>query len=311
MSSKEFGAKILLFGEYGLIRNSRGLALPYDKFFGELKFQSSNSTFSTLPIDQELFTFVKYLQRMSENGEHDIDLNLEDALFEIGQGLRFESTVPRGMGLGSSGALCAALYDRYGSYSRNEALTMLHYLKNQFTKMESYFHGKSSGIDPLISYLNLPVMINNHEISTADVPIYSSDSGGAIFLLGTGISRRTEPLVNIFLEKCNNSSFTKLCDDVLLPITNECINSFLKCNIDTLYEFFRELSDFQYRHFRPMIPKAYLDLWKKGLESEMFYLKLCGAGGGGFLLGITKDYGKIVRELLDSRGGNVSPFIHL
>ena len=60
--------------------------------------------------------------------------------------------------------------------------------------------------------------------------------------------------------------------------------------MDNLYHVFGQLSDFQYRHFTPMIPNLFRDLWERGLSNKNFYLKLCGAGGGGFLLGITRDF---------------------
>ena len=37
-----------------------------------------------------------------------------------------------------------------------------------------------------------------------------------------------------------------------------------------------------------MIPKVYRELWKEGIES-MYYLKLCGSGGG-FILGFTENF---------------------
>jgi mevalonate kinase len=38
-----------------------------------------------------------------------------------------------------------------------------------------------------------------------------------------------------------------------------------------------------------MIPKNFQTIWRDGLISEEYYLKLCGAGGGGFLLGMASD----------------------
>ena len=38
-----------------------------------------------------------------------------------------------------------------------------------------------------------------------------------------------------------------------------------------------------------MIPAQFHGLWKKGLETNAYYLKLCGSGGGGYVLGFTKD----------------------
>jgi mevalonate kinase len=37
-----------------------------------------------------------------------------------------------------------------------------------------------------------------------------------------------------------------------------------------------------------MIPQSFQDLWQQGLDEGHFALKLCGAGGGGFLLGMGK-----------------------
>ena len=38
-----------------------------------------------------------------------------------------------------------------------------------------------------------------------------------------------------------------------------------------------------------MIPKEFLDTWSQGLETGKFCLKLCGAGGGGMILGLLAD----------------------
>ena len=41
-----------------------------------------------------------------------------------------------------------------------------------------------------------------------------------------------------------------------------------------------------------MIPARFHDLWKKGLDTNAYYLKLCGSGGGGYILGFTQDLPK-------------------
>jgi mevalonate kinase len=57
------------------------------------------------------------------------------------------------------------------------------------------------------------------------------------------------------------------------------------------------LSKFQFEHFKPMIPKLFNKMWKRGLDSGEYYLKLCGAGGGGFILGFTKNYELTKKQL--------------
>ena len=46
-----------------------------------------------------------------------------------------------------------------------------------------------------------------------------------------------------------------------------------------------------------MIPKLYREIWKKGLEDKTYFLKLCGAGGGGFLMGITPSLLNAAKDL--------------
>lgn len=298
LQNKSFCSKILLFGEYSIIKDSMGLAIPYHLFEGRLAFPRDEQSVSKRGVDHELKAFSQYIKQIQKNATKENSFNFDVTSFEfdLSQGLYFDSTIPQGFGVGSSGALCAALYDRYGS-SNQELFQNILQMKNIFSQMESHFHGASSGIDPLISFMDTPILIMDmNDIGPVNIPNYEKGDGG-IFLLNTGRARRTEPLVNLFLEKCNTKRFSQLCQNVLLPITNGCITSFLEADKDSLYEFYRELSDFQFRHFTPMIPKLFQDIWAEGLKTENFYLKLCGAGGGGFLLGITRDFG-LTRELL-------------
>ena len=46
-----------------------------------------------------------------------------------------------------------------------------------------------------------------------------------------------------------------------------------------------------------MIPNQFQSVWKKGIDSGDYYLKLCGSGGGGFILGFTRDYKRAQSQL--------------
>jgi mevalonate kinase len=63
-------------------------------------------------------------------------------------------------------------------------------------------------------------------------------------------------------------------------------------NTQDFYVLLKQLSAWQAEYFRPMISENVLELWQSGLESELYTLKLCGSGGGGFVLGFTHDYEK-------------------
>jgi len=46
-----------------------------------------------------------------------------------------------------------------------------------------------------------------------------------------------------------------------------------------------------------MIPSTFHHIWKNGIDSNEYYLKLCGSGGGGYILGFTKDFEKAKKSL--------------
>ena len=65
MKNPLFYAKILLFGEYGIIENGKGLTLPYNFYKGSLKFSSSVGdefqTKSNLSL-KKWFSFLKTVE---------------------------------------------------------------------------------------------------------------------------------------------------------------------------------------------------------------------------------------------------------
>ncbi len=284
---KSFSSKILLFGEYSIIKSSMGLAMPYPLFEGRLTFRRDGSQ----TIDPELKALGQYIKKLQEENTLNFEFDVDSFEFDVSQGLYFDSSIPQGFGVGSSGALVAAIYDRYGHHRDDESAD-IRKLKSNFSVLESHFHGSSSGLDPLISFLNSPILIKNKiELGPVYLPKFPKGEG-ALFLLNTKRSRKTEPLVNLFLEKYSNESFAHLCENTLTPVTNNCIDSFLNADLNSLVKNFKELSHFQFQHLTPMIPNLYRDLWKNSLEKDDFYLKLCGAGGGGFLMGFAPNFNR-------------------
>ena len=291
---KRFCAKVLLFGEYSVILNSMALSLPYPLFEGRLCFKREGLKSK----DGELMSFVQYLRNLERKKKLDFPFDVASFAFDVGQGLVFDSSIPQGYGVGSSGALCAAVYERYGTcLEKNKA--SIKTLKHYFALMESHFHGSSSGVDPLMSYFNHPILVHpNGEVDMVELP-QTRRGLGVLFLVDTGRSRKTEPLVNLFLEKYKNKEFKEFCSSDLLPVTNHCISSFLQGNQTLFEDSFRTLSAYQLKHLRPMIPQLDLEVWQRGLETGEYSFKLCGAGGGGFLLGYTHNFEKAKEELRD------------
>lgn len=298
-----FHSKILLFGEYSIIQDSMGLTVPYDIFRGSLTFdaQDDESNEGRLVSNQHLRDFLQYIKRQLSEGS--LSFKFDTAAFEkdLNKGLYFHSNIPQGFGIGSSGALVAAVYDKYVedkvSLETAPSREDITHLKKVLGVMESYFHGHSSGVDPLICYLNLPLLIKGKEDIEPVQVAMKKDGQGAIFLIDTGISRKTEPLVKYYMQKMEQPTFREFVDKQLKPFANNCIQAFLEGDTETLFGYLQKLSHFQFEHFKPMIPRFFNKYWKRGLDSGDYYLKLCGAGGGGFILGFTRDMDKARTQL--------------
>jgi mevalonate kinase len=198
----------------------------------------------------------------------------------------------------------AAIYDKYA----NDKITVLENLtrekllnlKTIFSEMESFFHGKSSGLDPLNSYLSIPILINSKDnIEATGIPSQQINGKGAVFLLDSGIIGETAPMVGIFMENMKQEGFRKMLKDQFIKHTDACVDDFLKGDIKSLFSNTKQLSKVVLNHFKPMIPKQFHELWKKGIETNDYYLKLCGSGGGGYILGFTEDFKRAQKSLSD------------
>lgn len=290
MKGPLFYSKILLFGEYGIIKDSKGLSIPYNFYNGALK-KSENPNEVAKKSNESLGRFVTYLKDVNPEL---VTFDIEALSQDVEEGMYFDSSIPQGYGVGSSGALVAAIYDKYA----NDKITVLENLtrekllklKSIFSEMESFFHGKSSGLDPLNSYLSIPILINSKDnIEATGIPSQKADGKGAVFLLDSGIIGETAPMVSIFMENMKQEGFRNMLKDQFIKHTDACVDDFLKGDIKSLFKNTKQLSKVVLNHFKPMIPNEFHDLWKKGIETNEYYLKLCGSGGGGYILGFTED----------------------
>ncbi len=300
-----FYSKILLFGEYGIIKDSKGLSIPYNFYNGALKIDAHH-TVATAKSNQGLKRFFTYLEQLQKEQPSLISFNILALKEDVDNGLYFDSSIPQGYGVGSSGALVAAIYDKYATEKitvlENLTREKLLELKSIFAAMESFFHGKSSGLDPLNSYLSLPILINSKtDIESADIPCQTVDGKGAVFLLDSGIIGETAPMVNIFMEKMKQDGFRTMLKDQFVKHTDDCVNDFLKGDVKSLFGNVKQLSKVVLENFKPMIPKEFLKLWKKGIDTNSYYLKLCGSGGGGYMLGFTEDIDEARKALDDHK----------
>lgn len=300
MKGPLFYSKILLFGEYGIIKDSKGLSIPYNFYNGALKIEENTSA-EAKESNAHLRDFATHLKGLNSDL---VTFDYETLDKDIANGMYFDSSIPQGYGVGSSGALVASIYDKYAhnkiTVLENLTREKLLQLKSIFGAMESFFHGKSSGLDPLNSYLSLPILINSKDnIEPTGIPSQNGTGKGAVFLLDSGIIGETAPMVSIFMENMKQEGFRKMLKDQFIKHTDSCVDDFLKGDIKSLFGNIKSLSKVVFNNFKPMIPKEFHALWKRGIETNDYFLKLCGSGGGGYILGFTQDMDRTKETLKD------------
>ncbi len=303
MKGPLFYSKILLFGEYGIIRDSKGLSIPYNFYNGALKsvdLLDENSKKS----NENLYKFAQYLEELQTIQPRLVTFDIPSLKNDIQNGMYFDSSIPQGYGVGSSGALVAAIYDKYATNKitvlENLTREKLLVLKNIFAQMESFFHGKSSGLDPLNSYLSIPILINSkNNIEATGIPTQTANGNGAVFLLDSGIVGETAPMVNLFMENLKDKGFRAMLKNQFVKYTDACVENFLGGDFKSLFNNTKKLSKVVLNNFKPMIPEQFHNIWQKGIDTNDYYLKLCGSGGGGYILGFTQDLEKAKKSLKD------------
>jgi len=258
-SNKEvFYSKVMLFGEYSIILGSMGLTIPYSHFNGELRFINKNS-YTDLDFakhsNHQLRELAQFIISLQQTNQLNCDFDSERLRKDLSNGLFFESSIPEGYGLGSSGALVASIYNEYVTHHIEPRAGMnndeIHHLKQIFSQIESFYHGTSSGIDPLICYLKHPiVMMDNQTISSVGIARKAILKDDAIFLINSGKPGKTAPLVKRFMEKIKDDNYLKNIRETMIPMTNSCIQSLLDGQLTELFQTLPKLSNFQLNHFQ-------------------------------------------------------------
>ncbi len=282
----DYPAKILLFGEYGIILKSMALAIPYFRFSGQFTFADAKGE----SLSEEESESNKELSRVLTYFQNDIEkfgyLDFKHFKDDVNRGIYFGSTIPHGYGLGSSGALTAAIYERYSCDLHHNDYQKI---KTELAAIENCFHGSSSGIDPLTSLLKQPVLLENETsaVSTTDLsPFFNTYT---MFLINTNSRGNTGELVTRFLKRYRDAEYRERIDNEYIPLINQTIDAAISSNLRNFGTLITRYSEFQLSHFGEMIPATFKKYFEYGSATGEFHLKLCGSGGGGYLLAFSAD----------------------
>ena len=280
-------SKVILFGEYSMIFDATALMIPLRRFSAQWQFPLSRNRAASLPSNQSLKRFCQYL---SENASLSDLFDLQAMKKDLDEGLFLSSNVPTGYGLGSSGTLVAAVYDRYALQKTEDYLQ----LKLLFGLMESHFHGSSSGIDPLQCYLGKPFGITPNGVEQLSDDFLKKDIH--VCLIDTKIKSNTKPLVDHFKQQREDAEFLNRFQSEYVPCVSACIEAMIGGDKDSFFKSLRRLTQGQMNFLRPMITDNTMGLFTADYDFH-FGVKISGSGGGGYVLGFTDDVAKATQSL--------------
>ena len=260
---KKYPAKVLLFGEYTVLFGGSALAIPYPAYCGQWKYDTEQS-----PAMRKLLDHLRGIA-----GDLHAELNLtmlEDAMVA---GLYFSSNIPQGMGLGSSAALSAAVYDLVSV----EVPERIEDIRSDLAMIEGLYHGKSSGLDALVSFVASPIELRDGHVKICKSfvsPMY-------IYLLSSGEERSADELINWYKNELSADDFgDKMM--ALARASTRAIQHFTQGDLGL--QDVNSISDMQWTHLRPLISERVAPAWQKASLSDEVSMKICGAGGGGYYL---------------------------
>ncbi len=368
LPQRAYPAKILLIGEHAVLDGGQALAMAWPARKAHWVWAGSSSagqaiSAASLPAREEdreipesrraaLHRFAEWLISGQNFWNEWLDMeSLARSLNSRENMPWLDSDIPQGYGLGSSGSVCAAIYDAFG---RRELPLTLDEGLAMFARMEAYFHGSSSGVDPLISYLGargaasaihfgggkpmeaaiIPQVaravgrqnpgqetdsgeifslfsslsgwplnsggLESHQGSTAEVnsamipvlrPACSGSGSWTLSLYDTGIARQTAPFVEEFTRRLENPVFRTSVREKLIPANAAAIGALLGGTETELGGALLQISSFTLEYLDFMIPEAFRVGWGELLAAARrtksgqprCLVKLCGAGGGGYL----------------------------
>lgn len=294
----QFPAKVLLFGEYGLLLGASGLVMPLNQY--SANWQPFVSCPAALQSGQTLKQLHHYLSCSPDLEQiksyfnwkrftQDVDHPSQDPLY-------FQSNIPQGHGMGSSGALCAALYQRYGINLEVRDLPQVH--QQRLAKLEDFFHHQSSGLDPLVSWTGSAFHLTGLQ-GLKPLPDFSQlwtqwqQRGMHCYLINTHLPRQTSTWVAHFKRLLEGSEeFSAQAQSYLGDLVDRIVTHFLALDVDQFWPQYEQLCQWQQKKMIDFFPtplKGWMDHWHREHPQRPLGLKLCGAGGGGFFLLMTRD----------------------
>lgn len=294
---RKYPGKVLLIGEHAVLAGGEALAVAWPAFHARWGTGTPGRDSETAKqYHRALQDFVGWILQSHSSTFEWLDRDKLERDFHSTEPPWLESNIPIGYGLGSSGAVCAALADGFSKeMPAVSGAASIPLWKERFAELESWFHGSSSGVDPLIGWLYARAEGAALRYGGSRPPERIAESPLPHFdwqleLTDTGIARRTAPLVNAFTRRLSTEhAFADRIRDTLIPANAAAIAALLSGDGKAFGKALETISTFTLQHLDFLVPESARGDWETDLlryqngEPGAGLWKLCGAGGGGYL----------------------------
>jgi mevalonate kinase len=265
-TEKNYPAKLILFGEYTVLFGGDVLAIPLEKYSCEWQ---EGSSFEHEALGNHIAKVVDNYPFLHFDIYHWTEFIGNHYLY---------STIPLGYGLGSSGAVTAAIFEHF--FSIKDFQNDLFLLKTFLGELESYFHGKSSGVDPLVSLLKTPILIKENHV---EMVVLNEEYNQEFDLYDSGIARNNKGIIAKVVSQYQEDVAYRNKLDQLCELNNAVIAKYIMGDFLESRAIVQEISAIQLELFdEDLIPSAIRKIWESSMQNKEGFFKLCGGGGGGY-----------------------------
>ncbi|MBS1985227.1 MAG: mevalonate kinase [Bdellovibrionales bacterium] len=261
--------KFILGGEHSVVHRGRALAFPLRQL--TLSYEES-ADHAGLWLNGE--------QRSEEEWKKIQELCRRMGAAHAVKGVRVESQLPVGGGLGSSAALCTAMARFYRPELQGEELALL------AMHGEELFHGRPSGVDPFTIALDQPIAFSSADRRWRALQCDQFQRSELCFVLvDSGERHRTAEV--IAATKGLQERTPLIWDDLMDSLSTNAERMIAAFEREPATQLGRLMNDTHLRLSYLGVSDAALDKVVEDLRSRgALGAKLTGAGRGGFALGL-------------------------